>query len=98
MIKPDIFCQVCDVAKSMDCETCLFSLSPPGNKVSFLHVSHHVLMPLYMWPSARFVPGGHVSLGGVLNSLVHVFMYGYYLLAALGGNHYRKVRGEKKNS
>jgi hypothetical protein len=53
--------------------------------VSFLHVSHHLLMALYMWPSARYLPGGHVSLGGVLNAFVHVIMYAYYLAAALGG-------------
>ena len=28
--------------------------------------------------------GGHETFGGTLNSLVHVFMYGYYFLAALG--------------
>ena len=32
----------------------------------------------------RWLPGGHETFGGFLNSLVHIFMYGYYFLAALG--------------
>ena len=29
-------------------------------------------------------PGGHASFFGLLNVFVHFFMYGYYMLAALG--------------
>ena len=32
----------------------------------------------------RFVPGGHESLGALLNTFVHIVMYTYYALAALG--------------
>ena len=32
----------------------------------------------------RWLPGGHIGFGGgLLNSMVHVVMYSYYLLAAL---------------
>lgn len=52
--------------------------------VSLLHVVHHGIMPLSVWPGARFVPGGHASFFGFLNVFVHMFMYLYYFLSALG--------------
>ena len=41
-------------------------------------------MPLYGYIMVRWLPGGHETFGGTLNSLVHVFMYSYYFLASLG--------------
>ena len=58
--------------------------------VSLLHVVHHGIMPMSVWPGARFVPGGHASFFGLLNTFVHMFMYTYYLVAALGPEY--KVR------
>jgi hypothetical protein len=41
-------------------------------------------MPIFGWALCRWLPGGQESFGGTLNSLVHVLMYSYYFLAALG--------------
>ena len=41
----------------------------------------HSLVHLYLF---NFVISGHATFGCGLNSLVHVVMYGYYFLAALG--------------
>ena len=41
-------------------------------------------MAFSVWPGLRFVPGGHATFFGLLNSFVHVFMYLYYMFAALG--------------
>jgi hypothetical protein len=41
-------------------------------------------MPLSVWPGVRFVAGGHASFFFLINTLVHIIMYAYYLLAALG--------------
>ena len=41
-------------------------------------------MPVYGYIMVRWLPGGHETFGGTLNSLVHVFMYSYYFLASLG--------------
>ena len=41
----------------------------------------HSLVHMYLF---NFVISGHATFGCGLNSLVHVVMYGYYFLAALG--------------
>ena len=41
-------------------------------------------MPLSVWPGLRWVPGGHATFFGLLNAFVHIFMYSYYMCAAMG--------------
>lgn len=65
-------------------DTFCFVARKKFNHITLLHVVHHGIMPLSVWPGARFVPGGHSSFFGLLNTFVHIFMYTYYLLAALG--------------
>lgn len=54
------------------------------NQVSLLHVVHHGILPISVWPGARYFPGGHATFFGFINVFVHFFMYSYYMLAALG--------------
>jgi len=65
-------------------DTFFFVIRKKFDHVSTLHVLHHGLMPLFAWEAARFVPGGHESFGGVCNTFIHVVMYAYYFLSALG--------------
>ncbi|XP_040568171.1 very long chain fatty acid elongase AAEL008004 isoform X2 [Lepeophtheirus salmonis] len=65
-------------------DTIIFVLRKKNNQVSFLHVFHHSSMPLFSWILLRWAPGGHETFGGVINALVHVFMYSYYFLSSLG--------------
>ncbi|XP_037782502.1 elongation of very long chain fatty acids protein-like isoform X1 [Penaeus monodon] len=65
-------------------DTIFFVLHKKYEHISVLHVCHHSLMPVSMWYGVRYQPGGHNTLMGLLNSFVHVVMYGYYLLAAMG--------------
>ena len=44
---------------------------------------HHFVIPLYLWPSVRFAPGGNNVLPSLLNGAVHAAMYAYYFAAAL---------------
>lgn len=37
-----------------------------------------------VWFGVKFTPGGHSTFFGLLNTFVHIIMYAYYLLAALG--------------
>lgn len=63
--------------------------------VSLLHVVHHGIMPFSVWPGARFVPGGHASFFGLLNTFVHIFMYFYYFVAALGPKYQKFIWWKK---
>ncbi|KAK7099618.1 very long chain fatty acid elongase 4-like [Littorina saxatilis] len=55
-----------------------------NGQLTFLHVYHHSTMALICWYVAKYVPGGEKFYAGGFNVLVHVFMYTYYALAAMG--------------
>jgi len=65
-------------------ESVFFILRKKNNQLSFLHCYHHVSMLIYTYLIITVVPGGSFCFAGAFNCLVHVFMYGYYLLAAMG--------------
>lgn len=65
-------------------DTLFFILRKKDRQLTFLHKYHHSSMFLVWWTAARFVPGGSVIVPIVINSLVHVLMYAYYALAAIG--------------
>jgi len=65
-------------------DTFCFVARKKFNQVSLLHVVHHAIMPMSVWPGARFFPGGHASFFGLLNTFVHIVMYSYYMLSAMG--------------
>lgn len=41
-------------------------------------------MPMISWGTTKYYPGGHGTFIGLINSFVHIIMYAYYLLSALG--------------
>lgn len=61
-----------------------FVLRKKNKQISVLHVVHHGVVPFSVWFGVRFVPGGHATFFGMLNSFVHIWMYLYYGLAAMG--------------
>ena len=61
-----------------------FILRKKSSQLTFLHVYHHSSMFLFWWVGARFVPGGSALSGAMVNCFVHVVMYAYYGLAAMG--------------
>ncbi|XP_042215023.1 elongation of very long chain fatty acids protein AAEL008004-like [Homarus americanus] len=65
-------------------DTIFFVLNKKYEHISVLHVSHHALMPISLWYGVRHQAGGHATFMGFINSFVHVVMYSYYLLAAMG--------------
>jgi elongation of very long chain fatty acids protein 7 len=65
-------------------DTVFFVLRKKDSQVSFLHVTHHSLVPISVWIGLKFAPGGNNALFPLLNSAVHTLMYAYYGLAALG--------------
>ncbi|XP_053670768.1 elongation of very long chain fatty acids protein 7-like [Anopheles nili] len=63
-------------------DTVFFVLRKKQSHVSFLHVYHHSLMVITTYCGLVFVPGGHVLMLGIWNTLVHAIMYFYYFLAS----------------
>lgn len=65
-------------------DTYLFMLKQKWTNVSTLHVVHHSSMAYATWFVAKFGPNGYGTFGAFLNSFIHVLMYSYYGLAAIG--------------
>ncbi|XP_033211990.1 elongation of very long chain fatty acids protein AAEL008004-like isoform X2 [Belonocnema kinseyi] len=73
---------ICKLIELLD--TVFFVFRKKHRQISFLHVYHHAMMPVCAWIGVRYVPGGHPTLLGVINSFIHVIMYTYYMLSAFG--------------
>ncbi|XP_075156723.1 very long chain fatty acid elongase 7-like [Haematobia irritans] len=67
-------------------ETVVFVLRKKYNQISHLHIYHHVLMAYGTYIHLSLTFGTQITFIAVPNSLVHVFMYVYYLLAAMEVN------------
>ncbi|XP_073973853.1 very long chain fatty acid elongase AAEL008004-like isoform X2 [Rhodnius prolixus] len=65
-------------------DTVFFVLRRKQNQITFLHVYHHTNMAVSTWAFTKFVKGIQTLPIGLCNTFVHILMYGYYLLAALG--------------
>ncbi|KAJ8954307.1 hypothetical protein NQ318_005893, partial [Aromia moschata] len=82
MAKGTWFYFICKLVELLD--TVFFILRKKFNQVSYLHMYHHTLMPVCAWIGVTFLPGGHGTLMGIINSFIHVLMYTYYFLSSLG--------------
>ncbi|XP_046861416.1 elongation of very long chain fatty acids protein 4-like [Xenia sp. Carnegie-2017] len=76
-------------------DTVFFVLRKKNNQITFLHVYHHTSVCIMWWIFVKWTPGGSMYIGMAFNSLVHVFMYSYYMVSALGPQ-YRKYLWWKK--
>nr|ALC76388.1 elongation of very long-chain fatty acid protein a [Nerita melanotragus] len=65
-------------------DTVFFILRHKWSQVTFLHVYHHCTMIINWWMGVKYVAGGQAFFTGMLNSGVHIMMYLYYGLAAVG--------------
>ncbi|XP_019870251.1 elongation of very long chain fatty acids protein AAEL008004 [Aethina tumida] len=84
---------MCKIIELLD--TVFFVLRKKYNQVSYLHVYHHTLMPICAWIGTNFLPGGHGTLLGYINSFIHIIMYAYYLISSMGPQ-YQKYLWWKK--
>ncbi|KAF4526383.1 hypothetical protein B566_EDAN016458 [Ephemera danica] len=66
------------------CDTFFFILRKKNNQLTFLHVYHHSTMFSLWWIGIKWVPSGSTFLPAMVNSFIHVIMYTYYALAAMG--------------
>lgn len=76
-------------------DTIFFILRKKYAQVSTLHVIHHGVMPFSVWMGLKFAPGGHSTFFALLNTFVHIIMYFYYMVAAMGSE-YQKYLWWKK--
>lgn len=76
-------------------DTVFFVLRKKDSQITFLHLYHHTVMPMISWGATKYYPGGHGTFIGVINSFVHIIMYFYYMMAAMGPQ-YQKYLWWKK--
>ncbi|ALA62400.1 GNS1/SUR4-like protein [Turkeypox virus] len=65
-------------------DTIFFIMRKKFNQVSFLHVYHHFTMFTLGWIGIKWFAGGQAFFGAQINSFIHVIMYSYYGLTAIG--------------
>ncbi|XP_074000151.1 very long chain fatty acid elongase 4-like [Rhodnius prolixus] len=68
------------------CDTFFFILRKKEDQLTFLHVYHHSTMFSLWWIGVKWVPSGSTFFPAMVNSFIHVLMYTYYAMAALGPN------------
>lgn len=65
-------------------DTLFFILKKKDRHISFLHVYHHSSVFTLWWIAVKWVPGGSTFGPALINCIIHVIMYSYYTVAALG--------------
>ena len=65
-------------------DTVFFVLRKKTSQVTTLHIVHHGILPITVWPGLRYANGGNTAVCCLVNGGVHVVMYAYYLLSAMG--------------
>uniref|UniRef100_A0A8D8SNM9 Elongation of very long chain fatty acids protein n=3 Tax=Cacopsylla melanoneura TaxID=428564 RepID=A0A8D8SNM9_9HEMI len=65
-------------------DTIFFVMRKKDNQISLLHLYHHSLTPLETWICVKFLAGGHGTFSNLINNIVHVIMYFYYMMSAMG--------------
>lgn len=65
-------------------DTVFFILRKKTSQVTLLHVWHHSFMCISYYWGVKAYPGGHGSFVGFVNSGIHILMYSYYCLSAIG--------------
>ncbi|XP_059052363.1 elongation of very long chain fatty acids protein AAEL008004-like [Achroia grisella] len=76
-------------------DTLFFVMRKKWNQVSTLHVIHHGIMPMSVWFGLKFAPGGHSTFFALLNTFVHIIMYFYYMVSAMGPKYQKFVWWKK---
>ncbi|CAG9772895.1 unnamed protein product [Ceutorhynchus assimilis] len=76
-------------------DTVFFVMRKKDSQVTFLHVYHHSLTPMETWILTRFIAGGHGTLQNLINNFVHIFLYFYYMVAAMGPEYQKYIWWKK---
>lgn len=76
-------------------DTVFFVLRKKQNQVSFLHVYHHSATCFFCWAYLKYMPDEQGVVIGALNSFVHILMYFYYMVAAMGPKYQKFIWWKK---
>jgi len=76
-------------------DTVFFVLRKKKSQITWLHLYHHSLTPIEAWILVKFIPGGNATFPNILNNFVHICMYAYYGISAMGPQ-YQKYLWWKK--
>ncbi|XP_060528263.1 elongation of very long chain fatty acids protein AAEL008004-like [Cylas formicarius] len=76
-------------------DTLFFVLRKKDSQVTFLHLYHHSLTPLETWILVKFIAGGHGTFSNLINNFVHVMMYFYYMVSAMGPEYQKYIWWKK---
>ncbi|XP_077285173.1 very long chain fatty acid elongase AAEL008004 [Arctopsyche grandis] len=76
-------------------DTIFFGLRKKNTQVTWLHLYHHSLTPFEAWILVKFIGGGHGTFSNIINNLVHVIMYFYYMVAAMGPEYQKYIWWKK---
>lgn len=76
-------------------DTIFFVLRKKKSQITWLHLYHHSLTPFEAWLLVKFIAGGHGTFSNIVNNLVHVIMYAYYMVAAMGPKYHRYLWWKK---
>eukprot|EP00605_Chrysophyceae_sp_TOSAG23-4_P000898 GSChrysophyteH1.ASY1.ANO1.989.1 assembled CDS len=64
-------------------DTVWMVLRKKNNQITLLHCYHHILLIWVWWHCCSVESGGEAWFGACVNSLIHVYMYGYYTMSLL---------------
>ncbi|KAK9871693.1 hypothetical protein WA026_014143 [Henosepilachna vigintioctopunctata] len=76
-------------------DTVFFVLRKKNNQITFLHMYHHTMMTLVTWGITKYIAGGQITLVAVTNSFVHIIMYFYYMVSAMGAQYQKYIWWKK---
>eukprot|EP00954_Amorphochlora_amoebiformis_P005235 412374-Amorphochlora_amoeboformis.AAC.1 len=64
-------------------DTAFMVMRKKSKQISFLHCYHHLLLLWAWYAVCKFGCGGESYFGALMNSFIHVLMYGYYFLSTI---------------
>ncbi|XP_069697686.1 very long chain fatty acid elongase 7-like [Periplaneta americana] len=76
-------------------DTIFFVLRKKDRQISFLHIYHHGGVFFGSWVITKFLPGGHGTFIGCINSFVHIIMYSYYFITLTWPQYKNKIWWKK---
>ncbi|GBM97567.1 Elongation of very long chain fatty acids protein 4 [Araneus ventricosus] len=76
-------------------DTVFLVLSKKFNMITPLHVFHHSIVPVFGWFGFRSESSGYLAVFMAVNCVVHIVMYTYYAIAALGPKYQKYIWWKK---